>query len=182
MRSERDIGILLGQNFLAGATDCPPTSRCPQWDVGLKLSAAQCAVRGLLWLRSSSRMRDNARRPRGPSHGMARQTYRTADISLADESYPHTGHRLASLHAEISPRIDDLGEVVQAAAACVMVQGAFNWIQDNYGCFADWTSSANRVAVLLLGLDQIDGLKGDGVSAQPPVGSREGLKYGASFF
>jgi ABC-type uncharacterized transport system fused permease/ATPase subunit len=63
-----------------------------------------------------------------------------------------------------------LCEVVQAAAAFVTVQGAFNWIQDNYGRLADWTSSANRVAVLLLGLDQIDGLKGDGVSAQPPVG------------
>jgi putative ATP-binding cassette transporter len=48
-----------------------------------------------------------------------------------------------------------LGEVVQAAAAFVMVQGAFNWIQDNFGRLADWTSSANRVASLLLGLDQI---------------------------
>lgn len=49
-----------------------------------------------------------------------------------------------------------LGEVVQAAAAFVMVQGAFNWVQDNFGRLADWTSSANRVASLLLGLDQID--------------------------
>jgi vitamin B12/bleomycin/antimicrobial peptide transport system ATP-binding/permease protein len=49
-----------------------------------------------------------------------------------------------------------LGEVVQAAAAFVMVQGAFNWITDNYGRLADWTSSANRVASLLLALDQID--------------------------
>jgi putative ATP-binding cassette transporter len=49
-----------------------------------------------------------------------------------------------------------LGEVVQAAAAFVMVQGAFNWIQDNFGRLADWTSSANRVASLLLGLDQIE--------------------------
>ena len=37
-----------------------------------------------------------------------------------------------------------------ATAAFVMVQGAFNWIQDNYGRLADWTSSANRVAVLCL--------------------------------
>ncbi len=49
-----------------------------------------------------------------------------------------------------------LGEVVQAAAAFVVVQGAFGWITDSYGRFAEWTSSANRVASLLLALDQID--------------------------
>ena len=49
-----------------------------------------------------------------------------------------------------------LGEVVQAAAAFVIVQGAFNWITDSYGRLAKWTSSANRVASLLLALDQID--------------------------
>ncbi len=57
-----------------------------------------------------------------------------------------------------------LGEVVQAAAAFVMVQGAFNWVQDNFGRLADWTSSANRVAFLLLALDQIDGRKDGDVS------------------
>jgi putative ATP-binding cassette transporter len=36
------------------------------------------------------------------------------------------------------------------------VQGAFNWITDSYGRLAEWTSSANRVASLLLALDQID--------------------------
>jgi len=49
-----------------------------------------------------------------------------------------------------------LGQVVQAAAAFAIVQGAFNWITDNYGRLAEWTSSANRVASLLLALDQID--------------------------
>jgi len=49
-----------------------------------------------------------------------------------------------------------LGEVVQAAAAFAMVQGAFNWITDSYGRIAEWTSSANRVASLLLALDRID--------------------------
>jgi putative ATP-binding cassette transporter len=63
-----------------------------------------------------------------------------------------------------------LGEVVQAAAAFVMVQGAFNWIQDNFGRLADWTSSANRVAYLLLGLDQTNGHKDGGVSTQSPRG------------
>jgi vitamin B12/bleomycin/antimicrobial peptide transport system ATP-binding/permease protein len=50
-----------------------------------------------------------------------------------------------------------LGEVVQAAAAFVVVQGAFNWITDSYGRIAEWAASANRVASLLLALDQIDG-------------------------
>jgi vitamin B12/bleomycin/antimicrobial peptide transport system ATP-binding/permease protein len=49
-----------------------------------------------------------------------------------------------------------LGEVVQAAAAFAIVQGAFNWVTDSYGRLAEWTSSANRVASLLLALDQID--------------------------
>lgn len=50
-----------------------------------------------------------------------------------------------------------LGEVVQAAAAFVVVQGAFNWITDSYVRLAEWASSANRVASLLLALDLIDG-------------------------
>ncbi len=49
-----------------------------------------------------------------------------------------------------------LGEVVQAAAAFVVVQGACNWFADNYTRLADWAASANRVASLLLALDRID--------------------------
>ncbi|QOZ06080.1 SbmA/BacA-like family transporter [Bradyrhizobium sp. CCBAU 51765] len=46
-----------------------------------------------------------------------------------------------------------LGEVVQASAAFVVVQTAFNWFTDNYAKLAEWTASANRVAELLLALD-----------------------------
>jgi putative ATP-binding cassette transporter len=49
-----------------------------------------------------------------------------------------------------------LGEAVQAAAAFVVVQGACNWFTDSYARLADWAASANRVASLLLALDQID--------------------------
>lgn len=49
-----------------------------------------------------------------------------------------------------------LGEVVQAAAAFVVVQGAINWFTDNYGKLAEWAASANRVASLLLALDETD--------------------------
>ena len=52
-----------------------------------------------------------------------------------------------------------LGEVVPAAAAFTIVLGAFNWITDSYARLAEWTASANRVASLLLALDQIDGPK-----------------------
>jgi putative ATP-binding cassette transporter len=65
-----------------------------------------------------------------------------------------------------------LGEVVQAAAAFAIVQGAFNWIADSYGRLAEWTSSANRVASLLLALDEIDGAKqpaNPGVRAEMPM-------------
>lgn len=49
-----------------------------------------------------------------------------------------------------------LGEVVQAGAAFVIVQGAFNWLTDSYARLAEWTASANRVASLLLALDEVD--------------------------
>jgi vitamin B12/bleomycin/antimicrobial peptide transport system ATP-binding/permease protein len=49
-----------------------------------------------------------------------------------------------------------LGEVTQAAAAFVIVQHAFNWVVDNYGRLANWRSSVNRVAKLLIALDTLD--------------------------
>jgi putative ATP-binding cassette transporter len=49
-----------------------------------------------------------------------------------------------------------LGELTQAAAAFVMVQGAFNWLVDNYPRMADWLSSVNRVAQLLLLIDELE--------------------------
>lgn len=48
-----------------------------------------------------------------------------------------------------------LGELTQSAAAFVTVQSAFNWLVDNYGRIADWRSSVNRVAILLLALDAL---------------------------
>lgn len=46
-----------------------------------------------------------------------------------------------------------LGEVTQAAAAFAAVQGAFNWLVDNYPRLAEWASSASRVGILLFALD-----------------------------
>lgn len=48
-----------------------------------------------------------------------------------------------------------LGELTQAAAAFVIVQGAFNWLVNNYQRVADWASSANRVGELLTALDDL---------------------------
>ena len=62
-----------------------------------------------------------------------------------------------------------LGEVVQAAAAFVVVQGAFNWVTDSYGRIAEWAASANRVASLLLALDQIDGQASPGPPSRLPT-------------
>jgi putative ATP-binding cassette transporter len=50
-----------------------------------------------------------------------------------------------------------LGAMVQAAAAFVVVQGAFSWFADNFGRFAEWASSARRVASLVQSLDRMDG-------------------------
>jgi putative ATP-binding cassette transporter len=49
-----------------------------------------------------------------------------------------------------------LGEVAQAVAAFVMVQAALNWLVDNYPGLAECLSSVNRVAALLLALDEFD--------------------------
>jgi len=48
-----------------------------------------------------------------------------------------------------------LGELTQSAAAFVTVQGAFNWVVDNYQRLADWRSSVHRVATLLIALDEL---------------------------
>jgi putative ATP-binding cassette transporter len=49
-----------------------------------------------------------------------------------------------------------LGEVAQATAAFITVQAALNWLLDNYSGLADCLSSVNRVASLLLALDQLE--------------------------
>jgi vitamin B12/bleomycin/antimicrobial peptide transport system ATP-binding/permease protein len=49
-----------------------------------------------------------------------------------------------------------LGEVMQAASAFTIVQGAFNWLVDNYPRLADWTASARRIASLEVALDELE--------------------------
>ncbi len=49
-----------------------------------------------------------------------------------------------------------LGGVMQATAAFIQVQYAFNWIVDNYPRLAEFTASARRVANLLVSLDALD--------------------------
>src|SRR5215831_4052388 len=50
-----------------------------------------------------------------------------------------------------------LGELTQASAAFVTLQMAFNWLVDNFQRFSDWRAATNRVAALLLALDQVEG-------------------------
>lgn len=54
-----------------------------------------------------------------------------------------------------------LGEVTQAAAAFIAVQGAFNWLVDNYPRLAEWLSSANRVGTLLGAFDRLEAVEED---------------------
>jgi len=57
-----------------------------------------------------------------------------------------------------------LGEVMQAASAFTIVQGAFNWLVDNYPRLADWTASARRVSSLMVSLDALERAEnGEGV-------------------
>src|SRR3954464_3087224 len=52
-----------------------------------------------------------------------------------------------------------LGTVMQAAAAFIQVQYAFNWIVDNYPRLAEWTASARRASNLLIAIDGLDQLE-----------------------
>ena len=49
-----------------------------------------------------------------------------------------------------------LGEVMQAASAFTIVQGAFGWLVDNYPRLADWNACARRVASLMMSLDGLE--------------------------
>jgi vitamin B12/bleomycin/antimicrobial peptide transport system ATP-binding/permease protein len=49
-----------------------------------------------------------------------------------------------------------LGQVMQATAAFIQVQYAFNWIVDNYPRLAEFTASARRVANLMVSIDHLD--------------------------
>jgi vitamin B12/bleomycin/antimicrobial peptide transport system ATP-binding/permease protein len=49
-----------------------------------------------------------------------------------------------------------LGQVMQAASAFTIVQGAFSWLVDNYPRLADWNASARRIASLMFSLDALE--------------------------
>ncbi|TIP10407.1 ABC transporter ATP-binding protein/permease [Mesorhizobium sp.] len=49
-----------------------------------------------------------------------------------------------------------LGQVMQAASAFAIVQGAFGWLVDNYPRLADWNASARRIASLMRSLDGLE--------------------------
>jgi putative ATP-binding cassette transporter len=53
-----------------------------------------------------------------------------------------------------------LGELTQSAAAFVVVQGAFNWLVDNYPRLADWAASASSVSSLMVSLDNLERAEG----------------------
>jgi putative ATP-binding cassette transporter len=57
-----------------------------------------------------------------------------------------------------------LGEVMQATAAFIQVQYAFNWIVDNYPRLAEWTASARRVSNLLVAIESLDRLQLDAIT------------------
>ncbi|MHC2363295.1 ABC transporter ATP-binding protein/permease [Rhizobium leguminosarum] len=49
-----------------------------------------------------------------------------------------------------------LGQVMQAASAFAIVQGAFGWLVDNYPRLADWNACARRIASLMMSLDGLE--------------------------
>jgi len=63
-----------------------------------------------------------------------------------------------------------LGDVTQAAAAFVAVQGAFNWLIDNFPRLAECLSSASRVGSLLMAFDRLEAAERP---VPTPTGARE---------
>jgi putative ATP-binding cassette transporter len=49
-----------------------------------------------------------------------------------------------------------LGTVMQASAAFIQVQYAFNWLVDNYPRLAEWTASARRASNLIAAVEGLD--------------------------
>lgn len=49
-----------------------------------------------------------------------------------------------------------LGQVMQAASAFAIVQGAFGWLVDNYPRLAGWNASARRITSLMMSLDGLE--------------------------
>ncbi|MFT4149803.1 MAG: ABC transporter ATP-binding protein/permease [Paracoccaceae bacterium] len=49
-----------------------------------------------------------------------------------------------------------LGELMQVSAAFVQVQMAFNWVMDNFIVLASWRAAANRLSVLIGGIDALN--------------------------
>jgi ABC-type uncharacterized transport system fused permease/ATPase subunit len=121
-----------------------------------------------------ARLRDTAATPEAPGHGP-----QTAPIGWALSEVIRQWRRLCGQHVRttlvshgntlLAPLIGLilcvpnyihgtmlLGEVTQAAAAFAAVQGAFNWLVDNYPRLAEWASSASRVGILLFSLDRLE--------------------------
>jgi ABC-type uncharacterized transport system fused permease/ATPase subunit len=59
-----------------------------------------------------------------------------------------------------------LGEVTQVAAAFVILQTAFNWLVNNFQRLAEWLSSVDRVAILMLALDHANDREQSSVHAE----------------
>ncbi|MGE3149953.1 MAG: ABC transporter ATP-binding protein/permease, partial [Pseudorhodoplanes sp.] len=69
-----------------------------------------------------------------------------------------------------------LGQVMQATAAFIQVQYAFNWIVDNYPRLSEFTASARRVANLLVSLDRLDKTEASAIVRNEAEGAAIRLK------
>ena len=111
-----------------------------------------------------ARLRDTASTPEAPGHGpqtapigwalseVIRQWRRLCG-SMCARPWCRYGNTLLAPHVGLILCVPNcihgtmlLGEVTQAAAALAAVQGAFNWLVDNYPRLAEWASSASRGA------------------------------------
>jgi putative ATP-binding cassette transporter len=67
-----------------------------------------------------------------------------------------------------------LGQVMQAASAFTIVQGAFGWLVDNYPRLADWNACARRVASLMMSLDGLEHAEQSGTVGRITRGETKG--------
>ena len=69
-----------------------------------------------------------------------------------------------------------LGQVMQATAAFISVQYAFNWIVDNYPRLAEFAASARRVANLMVSLDKLDAADVSAIKRGEVAGERAAIR------
>ena len=170
--------VLIGRRFVAGLREQEPG----RGRVSLR---AHAAARERREHRADPRRGGGARRRRPRRSGRCSRAWRDIcrpehedDDGVADSGYIAPVLPIILCAPKFLDGSMSLGEVMQAASAFTIVQGAFNWLVDNYPRLADWTASARRVASLMV-VARRAGARRAGRRRRPHRHQRRGRRRGA---